>query len=94
MTQEEFEVYARALEQWGAKAQINMLFEEMAELQNAICKFFRNRASCNEVITEIADVQIMAQQMQVLFGNDNVKAERDRKFERLKKRLAKYEAEK
>lgn len=59
----------------------------MAELQNAICKIYRHRVNPTDVITEIADVQIMAGQMQVLFGIDEVEFEWKRKFERLKKRL-------
>lgn len=89
MTQEEYEVYSQALEKWGVKAQIGILFEEMAELQNALCKMLRSRVSSYDVITEIADVQIMTEQMQVLFGIENVKEEKKRKFERLKERLKK-----
>ena len=41
MTEEEYEVYSQALNKWGAESQTKMLFEEMAELQNAICKYSR-----------------------------------------------------
>lgn len=90
MTKEEYEVYSNALSKWGAKSQIDMLFEEMAELQNAICKFGRKRNTLQDVVTEIADVQIMAEQMAILFGMDNVKEEKKRKLERLKRRIGDY----
>lgn len=87
MTEEEFEVYSQALKKWGAESQIMMLFEEMAELQNAICKYSRRRNNIYDVATEIADVQIMAEQISILFGREIVDSEKERKFERLKKRL-------
>ena len=91
MTKEEYEVYYQALNKWGAESQIKMLFEEMAELQNAICKYFRKRNNMYDVATEIADVQIMAEQMSILFGKELVNSEKERKFERLKKRLGTQE---
>ena len=88
MTKEEYEVYYQALNKWGVESQIKMLFEEMAELQNAICKYSRKRNNMYDVATEIADVQIMAEQMSILFGKELVNSEKERKFERLKKRLS------
>ena len=87
MTEEEYEVYSQALNKWGAESQTMMLFEEMAELQNAICKYSRQRNNIYDVATEIADVQIMAGQISILFGKEIVDSEKERKFERLKKRL-------
>ena len=87
MTKEEYEVYSQALNKWGVESQIKMLFEEMAELQNAICKYSRKRNNIYDVATEIADVQIMAEQMSILFGKEKVNSEKKRKLERLKKRL-------
>lgn len=89
MTDKENELYSRALEKWGITSQIQMLFEEMAELQNAICKFGRNRSTREDVVTEIADVQIMAEQMQLLFGIEAVNDEKKRKLQRLEERLNK-----
>lgn len=87
MTEEEYEVYSQALNKWGAESQTMKLFEEMAELQNAICKYSRKRNNNYDVATEIADVQIMAEQMSILFGKEIVESEKERKFERLKNRL-------
>lgn len=90
MTEEEIDIYFKALQKWGTVNQMQMLFEEMAELQDAVCKILRHRANAYDVITEIADVQIMAGQMQVLFGIDEVEQERKRKLERLKRRLGEH----
>ena len=87
MTEKEYKVYCQALNKWGTESQIKMLFEEMAELQNAICKYSRKRNNIYDVATEIADVQIMTEQMSILFGKELVDSEKERKFERLKNRL-------
>ena len=87
--EERFELYKKAIEKWGELPQINMVYEECGELLTALARFLRGRASNPEVITEIADVQIMMEQMAVLFGQFEVAAEKERKLERLKERLEK-----
>lgn len=86
MTQEE-EICRRALFTYGFDAQTNMVSEECAELINAICKYKRNRCSDTDVITEIADVMIMCEQMACYFGKGLVEAEKERKLQRLKEKL-------
>ncbi|MCI8442550.1 MAG: hypothetical protein HFG27_08470 [Provencibacterium sp.] len=61
------ELYRAALHTLGGEAQTRMLFEEMAELQNAICKFGRERDTAEHIAEEIADVQIMLEQMMLHF---------------------------
>lgn len=65
-----------------------MVDEECSELINALCKFKRNRNSTADVVTEIADVIIMCEQMACYFGKDLVKAEKERKLQRLKEKLS------
>jgi len=62
------QLYKKAIEKWGKEAQILMLFEEMAELQKAVCKLNRtvNGGDLNIVIDEIADVEIMIEQLREL----------------------------
>lgn len=45
-----------------------MVSEECAELINALCKYKRGRVTDSDVITEIADVMIMCEQMAYYFG--------------------------
>ena len=55
---------------------------------NAICKLRRNRVNIDEVVTEIADVKIMLEQMEVMFDvESDVEEEKQRKLNRLKARL-------
>lgn len=48
-----------ALTEYGIESQERMAIEEMSELMNALMKHHRGRATDAEVITEIADVQVM-----------------------------------
>lgn len=65
--------------------------EECSELTNAICKFRRGRVGEDDIITEIADVMIMCEQLSNYFGKEKVALERERKLTRLEERLSKYE---
>ena len=72
--EEEREILEAALETYGAEAQTLMVFEEMAELQKELCKYARTederlKKICRDHIAEeIADVEIMLEQMKILHG--------------------------
>lgn len=84
----EAEVLQRALDTYGSTLQIAMVFEEMSELQKELCKYLRGKCSPASIAEEIADVEIMIEQMKMLFCcTDDVRNERRRKVERLKERL-------
>lgn len=84
----ETEVLQRALDTYGLLPQIVMVFEEMSELQKELCKYLRGKCSPASIAEEIADVEIMLEQMKMLFCcTDDVSNERRRKVERLKERL-------
>lgn len=53
----------KAMEIYGFPAQAAMVVEECSELTNAICKFRRGRVGNDDIITEIADVMIMCEQL-------------------------------
>ena len=90
MEQNEKTICVLAVETFGPQSQIDMAIEECAELINALCKLRRERVGAFDVVTEIADVQIMCEQLSYMFGEQNVADERKRKIERLQKRLTKY----
>lgn len=81
----------KAMEIYGFPAQAAMVVEECSELTNAICKFRRGRVNEDDIITEIADVIIMCEQMAAYFGETKVALEKEKKLKRLEERLAKYE---
>ena len=86
----ETQIYANAIMAFGVEGQIDMLHEEVGELLSALNKYKRGRASVEEVVTEIADVQIMCGQMAFLFGPEAVAAEKERKLIRLQQRIDEY----
>lgn len=83
------DIYRKALETWGVEAQVCMVFEEMSELQKALCKLLRGKPSFENIIEEIADVEIMLEQMKLLFNGieEDVKKRKCQKLQRLKKML-------
>lgn len=76
-----------AIKTFGKEAQTQMLFEEMAELQNAICKLARGRGTVCDVCEEIADVMIMCLQMALIYDPKLVEWWAECKIARLKDRL-------
>ena len=58
-------IHQKALHHYGAKSQINMLIEEMAELMQAISK--ERRCLEHNIPEEIADVQIVLDQIKLLY---------------------------
>lgn len=69
--QRETDVFKAAIEVFGEAAQVTMVFEEMAELQKELCKWMRNGNSVeltHNIAEEIADVEIMLDQMKLIFG--------------------------
>ena len=88
MSDKEFEDTIRlAIKTYGKEAQTQMLFEEMAELQNALCKLARNRGTADQVCEEIADVMIMCLQMAHIYGTKRIEQWANHKMIRLKDRL-------
>ena len=82
------EVYAKLLEKYG-DAQIIIAIEELSELQKELCKVLREKGVYDSVVEEIADVEIMLEQMKMYFGIDDEEVEevKKNKIERTIKRL-------
>lgn len=62
----ESEVLQRALDTYGSLPQIVMVFEEMSELQKELCKYLRGKYSPANIAEEIADVEIMLEQLSLI----------------------------
>lgn len=86
--EERGKVYRAAIEKWGIDAQEWMVVEEMGELQRALGKLRRRKISMAEVVDEIADVQIMLEQLQIMLGcEEPVRRRIDKKVLRLEKMI-------
>ena len=57
------EIYNSVLKQFGINLQQWVLVEEIGELLNAIAKQKTGRSTKADIITELADVHIMVEQM-------------------------------
>ena len=88
-----------AIKTFGNAAQVDMMIEEMSELTKALLTWRRVRTTeaydstekhylYEDILEEMADVQIMLNQMALIFG-DPVEHE-IAKLERLEKRLSEY----
>ncbi len=82
-----------AVTTFGVENQLDMVIEECAELIDAIQKYRRGRVERAGIITEIADVEIMCQQLRAWLGSNEVASERDRKIKRLAERISKHNKE-
>ncbi len=88
------ELFKRAIEKWGRQPQIDMAIEECAELILALHKLTKRKSHPNQiterldnVCEELADVQIMINQMKALFGIKEVNDWYDVKMFRLQNLL-------
>ena len=82
------ELYLKNIEAHGKETQLLKLFEEIAELEEAICKHEDGRDSVIHIAEEIADVQIMLEQMIIIYNNEEyVKGWRRDKLERIAESL-------
>ena len=78
----------QAIERFGQDAQERMMFEEMSELQKAICKLSRGKGCIDDIAQEIADVEIMLEQMKILYQcEESTALWKHEKLERLKSLL-------
>ncbi len=65
-------VLREAIETFGKVHQIGKLFEEIAELEEAIIKNHFGRDSAEHIAEEIADVEIMLYQAKLIYGNERM----------------------
>lgn len=83
------ETLQAAVDRWGHGAQTAMAIEECGELVVALCHFERGRILLPELASEIADVGIMLEQLQIIHDcADLVAEQREHKMARLRRRLA------
>ena len=87
-------IMRQAIETYGVQAQCDVAIEEMAELTKAIMKIRRvaddykkTQPALDNLLEEIADVDIMIDQMKIMWGQKQVEEYRRKKLERLERRL-------
>lgn len=63
-------VLQKAVDEYGKESQLIMAMEEMSELIQALSKNIRGYANEDNVAEEIADVEIMLNQLKLIFNNE------------------------
>lgn len=82
----------QAVRHYGRVPQIHMAIEEMAELTKELCKDLRGETDLEHIADEMADVQIMLDQLFIIYGNRRAVEEHRRyKLERLRCRMIRGE---
>lgn len=66
------ETLEKAIKLYGPLSQVIKLFEEMAELQKEICKNVFGKHNDINIAEEIADVQIMLDQMSIIYYYESI----------------------
>lgn len=61
------DVYVRAINSYGTEMQKVVACEEMSELQKELCKSLRGRKNREAIVEEIADVEIMLEQLKLMY---------------------------
>lgn len=90
-------VYQDAITKWGETAQLDQMVEEMAELTLAISKYkrqfndslldYQKSGVMENLYTEIADVKLMIEEMEYMFGKENVDKAYQKQVEKFKMEL-------
>ena len=88
MTPWETAVCQRAVEAYGKEHQLIICMEEMAELTKELSKNLRGHNNLQEIAEEVADVEIMLEQVKVIFDlKEEVSEAKEAKLLRLQKRI-------
>ena len=74
------DIYTAAVKKFGKEHQLVLCMEEMAKLTKELSKNMRGSKNITNISEEMADVEIMLEQLRVIFGNrsevDTIKAEK------------------
>jgi len=74
------DIYSAAVKKYGKDPQLIICMEEMAELTKELSKNIRGAKNVTSISEEMADVEIMLEQLRVIFGNrsevDTIKADK------------------
>lgn len=82
------DIYGDAVKHFGKKHQVFVLIEEMGECIAAAAQLMnRDRDVEDEFIEELADVQIMINQMETVYGKDRINQAIHKKLKKLQGHL-------
>lgn len=83
-----YDTYTVAVNTYGKPSQLIMAMEEMSELTKELSKNMRGAMNVHAISEEIADVEIMLEQLKIIFANRaEVDRQKSEKLKRLSERL-------
>ena len=87
-------LYQQVTDKWGVDAQLTKVIEELSELIKEICKAKIGLGITESIAEEVADVEIMCEQLRFIYGrdysfDDAVERWKRYKLKRLEERLNK-----
>ena len=89
MTEQFKKAYQKFIDTWGVNMQSVMAIEEMSELTKALCKYKRTQEiggdkqkALENLKEEIADVLNMAEELELVYGIEEIEKIRKEKIER------------
>lgn len=88
---DKWDTYQRATDQWGEDEQVCMAVGEIGELLALLGRHVQGRLDRDDAIDEIADAQIMLEQLQEIVGRHEVEARKREKVRRLHYKLCQHE---
>jgi NTP pyrophosphatase (non-canonical NTP hydrolase) len=80
-------LYEKVLDKWGKESQLLQTAEECNELSKAIIKFVNGRGNTNRIEEEVADVEIMIEQMRTMVNVARVNGHKDFKLKKLEEMI-------
>ena len=87
-TEADKDLYSRAVSTFGETSRLILAIEEMSELIKELSKYTRGRENIGSICEEMADVEIMLEQLKIVFHNRAaVDYHRSQKLQRLSDRL-------
>lgn len=82
------DIYSRAVNTFGETSRLILAIEEMSELTKELSKYIRGRQNIGGICEEMADVEIMLEQLKIVFRNRAaVDYHRSQKLQRLSDKL-------
>lgn len=83
--EKQIEICQKAIRTFGEKQQLIKTIEECNELGTVLAQTFTktDNVAVGDILTEIADVEIMIQQLRLIFGDEAVDQYKDNKLKRL-----------
>lgn len=80
-------IYRRSVVHFGAEAQTRKAAEECVELSLELLHALDGRADMNKIAEEMADVEIMLEQLRLIYGAEEVEAWKLKKLNGLALRI-------